>query len=172
MIYTLTGITKRSKYIYLHICCTFPDGRLKYLEIRRGRTDKAKLYLICRQISISGTRMVAYYQCLICSCLSKPEMLVASRILWELLVRQLLMVDFRLMQLVIGAEVGNKLKAACFHNHKLRNSLMFLSVGHRVGELSSQLLKLITIEPENRYIVYQCIKIKLYRKQVNKNHCL
>ena len=30
MIYTLTGITKRAKYIYYHVCCTFPDGRLKY----------------------------------------------------------------------------------------------------------------------------------------------
>ena len=47
MIYTLTGITKRSKYIYYHICCTFPDGRLKYLEMRRERTEKTKLYLIC-----------------------------------------------------------------------------------------------------------------------------
>ena len=47
MIYTLTGITKRSKYIYYHICCTFPDGRINYLKMRRGKNEKTKLYLHC-----------------------------------------------------------------------------------------------------------------------------
>ena len=47
MIYTLTGIIKRAKYIYYHVCCTFPDVRLKFLEMRRERTEKLKLYLIC-----------------------------------------------------------------------------------------------------------------------------
>ena len=47
MIYTLTGITKRSTFIYWHICCTFPDGRIRYVEMRRERTDKNKLYLKC-----------------------------------------------------------------------------------------------------------------------------
>ena len=47
MIYTLTGITKRSKYIYYHVCCTFPDGRIKYLEMRRESNQKTMLYLNC-----------------------------------------------------------------------------------------------------------------------------
>ena len=33
MIYTLRGITERSKYIYYLVCCTFPDERIKYLEM-------------------------------------------------------------------------------------------------------------------------------------------
>ena len=40
MIYTLTGITKRSTFIYWHICCIFPDERIRYVEMRRERTDK------------------------------------------------------------------------------------------------------------------------------------
>ena len=47
MIDTLTGINKRSKYIYYHVCCTYPDGRIKYLEMRRESTQKTMLYLNC-----------------------------------------------------------------------------------------------------------------------------
>ena len=47
MNYQLTGITKRSKFIYYHICYIYADGRTKYLEMRRERTDKDKLYLKC-----------------------------------------------------------------------------------------------------------------------------
>ena len=35
MNYQLTGITKRSKFIYYHICYIYADGRTKYLEMRR-----------------------------------------------------------------------------------------------------------------------------------------
>ena len=47
MNYQLTGITKRSKFIYYHICYIYADGRTKYLEMRHERTDKDKLYLKC-----------------------------------------------------------------------------------------------------------------------------
>ena len=36
MIYTLTGVTKRRAFIYWHICCTFPDGGIRYAEINTG----------------------------------------------------------------------------------------------------------------------------------------
>ena len=69
MNYQLTGITKRSKCIYYHICYIYADGRTKYLEMRRERTDKDNLYLKCCRRSkcnatisfgtekASGTRM-------------------------------------------------------------------------------------------------------------------
>ena len=44
MIYTLTEIAKRSKNIYYHVCGTFPDEKIKYLEIRREKNEKTKLY--------------------------------------------------------------------------------------------------------------------------------
>ena len=47
MIYTLTGITKRSKYINYHVRYTFPDKGIKYLEMRREKNEKTKLYLNC-----------------------------------------------------------------------------------------------------------------------------
>ena len=43
MIYTLTGITKRSKYIYYQVCCTIPDGRPKYFEMQLFHENGAKL---------------------------------------------------------------------------------------------------------------------------------
>ena len=56
MNYQLTGITKRSKFIYYHVCYIYPDGRTKYLEMRRERTDKEKLYLkCCRRTKCTAT---------------------------------------------------------------------------------------------------------------------
>ena len=46
MMNTLTSITKRSTYLFYHVFCTFSDGRLKYLEMRRERTEKTNLCLI------------------------------------------------------------------------------------------------------------------------------
>ena len=56
MNYQLTGITKRSRFIYYHVCYIYPDGRTKYLEMRRERTDKEKLYLkCCRRTKCTAT---------------------------------------------------------------------------------------------------------------------
>ena len=45
--YTLTGITKRVRYIYYHVAYTFADGRVRYTEMRREKICKDKLYLQC-----------------------------------------------------------------------------------------------------------------------------
>ena len=36
-----------SKYIHYHVYCTFLDGRIKYLEMRREKNVKTNLYLNC-----------------------------------------------------------------------------------------------------------------------------
>ena len=36
----LTGITKRSKAFHYHISYTWPNGKIRYVEIRREKVQK------------------------------------------------------------------------------------------------------------------------------------
>ena len=51
MIYTLTLITERSKYVYYHVCCTFSDGRIQYLQMGPERTGAILSILIVKILS-------------------------------------------------------------------------------------------------------------------------
>ena len=40
MNFNLTGITKRSKTFHYHISYTWPDGKIRYVEMRREKVEK------------------------------------------------------------------------------------------------------------------------------------
>ena len=40
MNFNLTGITKRSKTFHHHISYTWPDGKIRYVEMRREKVEK------------------------------------------------------------------------------------------------------------------------------------
>ena len=42
MNFNLAGITKRSKTIHCHISYTWPDGKIRYVEIRREKVEKTE----------------------------------------------------------------------------------------------------------------------------------
>ena len=47
MNFNLTGITKRSKTFHYHISYTWPDGKIRYVEMRREKVEKNRIYLKC-----------------------------------------------------------------------------------------------------------------------------
>ena len=47
MNFNLTGITKRSKTFHYHISYTWPDGKIRYVEMRREKLERNRIYLRC-----------------------------------------------------------------------------------------------------------------------------
>ena len=73
MHYQLTGITKKSKFIYYHICYIYPDGKIKYLEMRLFdlRYFGGEIRILSPHLQLTASGPASWTYVPLCECKSR-----------------------------------------------------------------------------------------------------